>query len=134
MKRLVKIWSLETYKKWYQIKLVDFLKLIFLTKSNLILGVIKITDDKVHFGMQKHYGTLVISKKSLENFDNRTISIVKNKTNNSEQIITDIDEDEIDELIFEEAALYDMYKENLKMIPRNNNALHNRPQKREYIF
>ena len=32
--------------------------------------------------MQKHYGTLVISKKKLENFDNETISIVKNKTNN----------------------------------------------------
>ena len=101
-------------KEWYQIKLVDFLKINFSDKIKFNPSVIKITDDKVHFGMQKHYGTLVISKKSLENFDNETISIVKNKTNNSEQIITDIDEDEIDELIFEEATLYDTYKENLK--------------------
>ena len=57
-------------KEWYQIKLVDFLKINFPDKIKFNPSVIKITDDKVYFGMQKHFGTLVISKKSLENFDN----------------------------------------------------------------
>ena len=105
---------LKYSKEWYQIKLVEFLKINFPEKIKFNPMVIKITDDKVHFGMQKDEGTLVFSKKTLENFDNNTIAIVKNITNNSEEIITDIDEDEIDELIFEEAALYDTYKENLK--------------------
>ena len=57
-------------KEWYQTKLVNFLKINFPDKIKFNPSVIKITDYKVYFGMQKHFGTLVISKKSLENFDN----------------------------------------------------------------
>ena len=105
---------LKYSKEWYQVKLVEFLKINFPEKIKFNPIVVKISDDNVYFGMQKHYGRLVISKKSIENFENNTIAIIKNKTNISEEIITNIDEDEIDELIFEEAALHDTYKENLK--------------------
>ena len=56
-------------KECYEIKLVEFLKINFPDKIKFNPKIIKITNDKIYFGMQKHYGRLIISKKSLGNFN-----------------------------------------------------------------
>lgn len=54
--------------EWYQRKLVEYIKANNPEKLKFIPTVIKIQNDQLTFGMEKHYGKLVISLKTIDDF------------------------------------------------------------------
>ena len=55
-------------KEWYQRKLVEYLKANNPEKLKFNPRVIKIQNEELIFGMEKHYGRLVISLKTIDDF------------------------------------------------------------------
>ena len=55
-------------KEWYQRKLVEYLKVNNPEKLMFNPIVIEIQNDQLTFGMKKHYGRLVMSLKTIEDF------------------------------------------------------------------
>mgnify|MGYP003646389791 FL=1 len=54
--------------EWYQIKLVEYLKVNNPDKVKFNPTVIKIQNDQLTFGMEKHYGGLVMNLKTIDDF------------------------------------------------------------------
>ena len=54
--------------EWYQSKLVEYIKKNNPEKVKFNPTVIKIQNDQLTFGMEKHYGRLVMSLKTLDDF------------------------------------------------------------------
>jgi hypothetical protein len=55
-------------KEWYQRKLVEYLKANNPEKVKFNPKVIKIQNNQLFFGMEKHYGGLVMSLKTIDDF------------------------------------------------------------------
>ena len=55
-------------KEWYQSKLVEYLKANNPEKLKFNPTVIKIQNDQLIFGMEKHHGRLVMSLKTIDDF------------------------------------------------------------------
>ena len=55
-------------KEWYQRKLVEYLKVNNPEKLKFNPIVIKIHNDQLAFGMEKHHGKLVMSLKTIDDF------------------------------------------------------------------
>ena len=55
-------------KEWYQIKLVEYLKANNPEKLKFNPTVVKIQNNQLTFGMEKHYGGLVMSLKTIDDF------------------------------------------------------------------
>lgn len=55
-------------KEWYQKKLVEYLKANNPEKLNFNPIVIKIQNEQLFFGMEKHYGRLVMNLKTIDDF------------------------------------------------------------------
>lgn len=53
-------------KRYWQRKLINYIKLTEPEKLKYNPKLIEIKNDKVYFGMRKHYGILVIDKKNLK--------------------------------------------------------------------
>ena len=54
--------------EWYQRKLIEFIKEKNPDKLKFNPTVIKIQNDQLIFGMKKHYGRLVMSLKTIDDF------------------------------------------------------------------
>ena len=54
--------------EWYQSKLVEYIKANNPEKLKFNPTVIKIQNDQLTFGMEKHYGRLVVSLKTIDDF------------------------------------------------------------------
>ena len=54
--------------EWYQRKLVEYLKVTNPDKVKFNPTVIKIQNDQLTFGMEKHYGRLVMNLKTIDDF------------------------------------------------------------------
>ena len=55
-------------KEWYQRKLVEYIKANNPEKLKFNPRVINIQNEELIFGMEKHYGRLVISLKTIDDF------------------------------------------------------------------
>jgi hypothetical protein len=53
--------------EWWQNALTIYLKMTNPEKLQYNPTVIKVTEEKIHFGMRSHYGILILSKEKIEN-------------------------------------------------------------------
>jgi hypothetical protein len=52
-------------KEWWQIKLLEYIKIKHTDKLDLNPKIISVEDTHIWFGMQKHYGHLKLDKKTI---------------------------------------------------------------------